>query len=105
MTAKDQDGNVIHTERRKFENWNLWIEGNKEVEIRLWDITATTNVDLGLKPGVTDEETHVILVDPATKSATIEAKFLYEHEPGHWETIKKVTKTVTFESSDKYYKK
>ncbi len=105
MTAKDQNGKVIHTERRKYDNWNLWFEGGKEVELRLWDITATTNINLGLEPEQTDAETHVVFVDEDTKTVEIEAKFLFEHEPDHWETIKTVTKTVTFEGSDKYYKK
>jgi hypothetical protein len=105
VTAKDQNGKVIHTERRKYDNWNLWFEGGKEVELRLWDITATTNVNLGLEPEQTDEETHVVLVDPETKTINIEATFLFEHEPDHWEEIKKTSKTVTFESTDKYYKK
>lgn len=105
MTAKDQDGKVIHTERRKYENWNLWFEGGKEVELRLWDITATTSVNLGLEPNRPDQQTHVLVVDPKTKSATVEATLLFEHEPDHWEVIKKVTKTVNFHSADKYYKK
>ena len=105
MTAKDQDGKVIHTERRQYDNWNLWFPGGKEVELRLWDITATTNVNLGLEPEKTDEKTHVLLVDPKTKSIDIEATFLFEQEPDHWEPVKKVTRTVTFESPDKYYKK
>ena len=105
MTAKDQNGKVIVSERRKYDNWNLWFEGGKEVELRLWDITATTNVNLGLEPGQTDEKTHVVLVDPGTKKVNVEAEFLFEHEPEHWDSIKKVTKSVTFEGSDKYYKK
>jgi len=105
VTAKDDKGKVIHTERRKYENWNLWFEGNKEVALRLWDITATTSVNLGLEPGQTSEETHVLLVDKNTKSVTIEAKFLFEPEPDKWETIKTVTKTVNFHSADKYFEK
>ncbi len=105
MTAKDQDGKVIHTERRKYENWNLWFEGGKEVNLRLWDITATTSVNLGLEPNQPDQQTHIVLVDPKTKSATIEATLLFEHEPDHWEAVKTVTKTVNFHSTDKYYTK
>ncbi len=105
MTAKDQNGKVIHTERRKYDNWNLWFDGGKEVELRLWDITATTNVNLGLEPGQTDEKTHVLQVGPDTKSVDIEATLLFEHEPDHWEPVKKVTKSVAFESVDKYFKK
>ena len=104
MTAKDQDGKVIHTERRKYDNWNLWFEGGKEVELRVWDITATTNVNLGLEPEQPDKTTHVLLVDPGTKSATIEVRFLYEEKPDYWVIIKKATKTVNFESADKYFK-
>ena len=105
MTAKDQNGKVIHTERRKYDNWNLWFDGGKEVVLRLWDITATTNVNVGLEPEQTDAKTHIIFVDPDTKSVDIEAALLIEYEPGHWETIKKVTKSVAFESVDKYYQK
>lgn len=105
MTAKDDKGKVIHTERRKYENWNLWFEGGKEVALRLWDITAATNVNMGLEPGQTSQETHVILVDHNTKTVTIEVKFLFEPEPDKWETIKTVTKTVNFHSSDKYFEK
>lgn len=105
VTAKDQDGKVVHTERRKYENWNLWFDGNKEVDLRLWDITATTSVNYGLKPNRTDEKTHVVPLKMGTKSVTIDATFFFEHEPDVWEPVKKVSKTVTFESSDKYYKK
>ena len=105
MTAKDQDGKVIHTERRKYDNWNLWFEGGKWVELRQWDITAATNINLGLEPEQTDEKTHIYLVDPNTKSVTIEATFLFEHEPGHWEPVKKATKTLKFKSPKKYIKK
>ncbi len=104
MTAKDQDGKVIHTERRKYDNWNLWFEGGKWVELRQWDITAATNVNLGLEPEETDEETHIIFVDDNTKEVTIEATFLFENEPDHWETIKTVTKTVTFNPPKKFVK-
>ena len=105
MTAKDDKGNVIHTERRKYENWNLWFQGGKEVALRLWDITATTSVNMGLEPEQLSAETHVILVAPGTKTVTIEANFLFEPEPDKWETIKTVTKTVNFHSDDVYYKK
>ena len=105
MTAKDQNGKIILSERRKYDNWNLWFQGGKEVELRLWDITATTNVNLGLEPGITDQKTDVVLVDPSTEKIDIEAVFLFEYEPGHWEPIKKATKTVTFHSADEYYKK
>jgi hypothetical protein len=105
VTAKDQNGNVIHTERRKYENWNLWFDGGKEVELRLWDITATTSVNLGLEPGDTSEETHVVLIGNDVTSVTVEAKFLFEPTPDNWEVIKTVTKTLKVESSDKYYSK
>ena len=62
VTARDNKGNVIHTERRKYDNWNLWFEGGKEVELRLWDITATTSINLGLEPEQTDQKTQVILL-------------------------------------------
>lgn len=104
MTAKDNNGKVIHTERRKYENWNLWFEGNKNVALQLWDITATTSVNLGLEPGQPDGTTNVLVVDPKTKSVTVEAKFLFEHSPDHWETIKTVSKKFFFESSEKHFK-
>ncbi len=104
MTAKDQNGNVIHTERRKYQNWNLWFEGRKNVALQLWDITATAAVNLGLEPGKPDEKTHVVLLNKDVESVTIEVKFIFEHTPDNWETIKTATKTVKVESSDKHYK-
>jgi hypothetical protein len=104
VTAKDQDGKVVHTERRNYDNWNLWFSWGKPVELRLWDITATTNINQGLEPGQSDEETHVILLDKNTKTVDVEAKFLFEYEPGHWEPIVTETKTIDFESPAKYFK-
>ncbi len=103
MTAKDQNGNVIHTERRKYQNWNLWFEGRKDVALQLWDITATASVNLGLEPDKPDEKTHVVPLNKDVKSVTIEVKFLFENTPDHWETIKTATKTVQVESSDRYF--
>ncbi len=103
MTAKDQNGNVIHTERRKYQNWNLWFEGRKNVALQLWDITATAAVNLGLEPGEPDQKTHVVLLKNDVETVTIEVKFLFEHTPDKWETIKTATRTVKVESSDKHY--
>ena len=97
--------NEADGERRKYDNWNLWFEGGKEVELRLWDITATTSINLGLEPEQTDQKTQVILLDKDVQSVDIDAAFLFEYTPGEWETIKKVTKKVEFHSSDKYYEK
>lgn len=105
MTAKDQDGKVIHTERRKYENWNLWFDGRKEVALQLWDITATENLNLGLEPGQPDTTTNVVVLDKDTKSVTVEVKFMFEHAPDKWETVKTVTKALDVFSSDKYYQK
>jgi hypothetical protein len=104
VTAKDQNGNIIHTERRKYQNWNLWFEGRKEVALKLWDITATASVNLGLEPDKPDLKTHVVLLNDDVESVTIDAKFLFESAPDHWETIKTATTTLKVESSDKYFK-
>ncbi len=104
MTAKDQNGNVIHTERRKYQNWNVWFDGRKEVALRLWDITATASVNLGLEPDKPDEKTHVVLLGDDVTSVTIDVSLLFENTPDNWETIKTATRTVKVESSDKYYK-
>ncbi len=105
MTAKDQNGNVIHTERRKYQNWYLWFEGRKEVALRLWDITAAASVNLGLKPNVPDVKTNVVVLNSDVESVTVEVKFLYESTPDHWETIKTATETLQVMSSDRYYPK
>ena len=104
MTAKDQNGNVIHTERRKYQNWNLWFEGRKDVALKLWDITATASVNLGLEPDKPDVRTDVVQLNNDVESVTIEAKFLFENTPDKWVTIKTATETLKVESSDKYYK-
>ncbi len=105
MTAKDQNGNIIHTERRKYQNWNLWFEGRKDVALKLWDITATVSVNLGLEPDKPDQKTHVVLLGNDVETVTIEASLLFESTPDHWETITTASKTVQVEKSDKYYKK
>ena len=105
MTAKDQNGKVIHTERRKYDTWYLWFEWGKWAELRQWDIMASTYIYSGLDPEQTDAETHIIRVYDNTTSVKIDATFLFEHEPGHWKPVKKVTKTVKFESPKKFMKK
>ena len=105
MTAKDNKGNIVHTEKRMYENWNLWFEGGKEVALQLWDITATTSVNLGLEPGQPDTSTHVVLLDKDSESVTVEVKFLFEHTPDNWGVVKTVTETLPVHSSDRYYPK
>ena len=105
MTAKDQNGNVIHTEKRKYQNWNLWFEGRKSVALQLWDITATASVNLGLEPDKPDQKTHVVLLGNDITSVTIDVALVFESSPDHWETIKTATKTIPVDkSSDKYFK-
>ena len=96
VTAKDQDGNVILTERRKYDNWTLWFKEGKDAPLKYWDIFSMSIVDQTLKPGQTDEKINVIVLDKNIKSVDIEAAFLFEYEPDHWEPVKKVTKTVSF---------
>jgi hypothetical protein len=103
VTAKDQDGNVIHTERRKYQNWNLWFEGRKEVALQLWDITATASVNLGLEPDKPDQKSHVVLLSKDVKNITIDVSLVFETTPDHWETIKTATRTIAVGSSDKYF--
>ena len=103
MTAKDQNGNVIHTERRKYQNWNLWFEGRKDVALQLWDITATVSVNLGLEPDKPDQKAHVVLLGNDVETVTIEVSLMFESTPDHWETIKTAKKTIAVESSDKYF--
>ncbi len=105
MTAKDQNGNVIHTERRKYQNWNAWFKGRKNVALQLWDITATANLNLGVEPDKPDEKTHVVLLGKDVTSVTIDVALLFEDTPGHWRTIKKASSTVSVHSSDEYFKK
>jgi hypothetical protein len=104
VTAKDQDGNVVHTERRKYQNWNLWFDGRKDVALKLWDITATASVNMGLEPDEPSHQTNVVLLDNDAKSVTVDVKFLFESTPDNWETIKTATKTLQVPSDDKYYK-
>ncbi len=105
MTAKDQNGKVIHTERRKYQNWNLWFQGRKEVALQLWDITATASVNLGLEPDEPSKSTNVVVLDNDVESVTIEVKFLFENTPDKWEVIKTATETLQVKSSDMHYPK
>ena len=105
MTAKDQNGNVVHTERRKYQNWNVWFEGRKDVALKLWDITATASVNLGIEPGKPDATTNVVLLGNDVTSVTIDVSLLFENTPDNWTTIKTVSQTLPVHSSDKYYQK
>ncbi len=70
---------------------------------KLWDITATANVNLGLEPDKPDLKTNVVLLENDVETVTVDVKFLFESEPDHWETIKTATTTLKVESDDKYF--
>jgi len=103
VTAKDQNGNVIHTERRKYQNWNLWFKGRKEVALQLWDITATASVNLGLEPDKPDQKSHVVLLGKDVTSVTIDVALVFEDTPGNWQTIKTASKTMDVHSDNEYF--
>jgi hypothetical protein len=82
VTVKDQDGKVVFSRKKVYEVHNLHFEHNKTGYLGLdhWDITATDQIDLGIKPHETDSLISVIPLSEDTKSVEIEAifKFLYE---------------------------
>ena len=98
MTVKDQTGKQIFSKQKEYAVYRLHFAENKEGYLGLtdWDITAKTQLDLGLKPGKTDSLTFVILLEKDIKSVKIEAVFSYIYEEGKKTPIHTVIKKVEF---------
>ena len=98
MTVKDQNGNVLFTERKLYEVYDLHLPDNKDGWMGFddWDITAMTHINLGLEPFEKDAMTKVIPLKEDTTSVTVEASYVFIYEEGIEGVIKKETKTVTF---------
>jgi hypothetical protein len=98
VTVKDQDSTVVFSREKVYEVLNLHFPHNKEGYLGLshWDITATDQVDLGIKPHETDSLTHVIQLPEHTISVDIEALFKFIYEEGHIVDIHREVKKVEF---------
>jgi hypothetical protein len=98
VTVKDQDGKVVFSREKMYEVLNLHFDHNKEGYLGLshWDITATDQVDLGIKPHETDSLTFVVPLSEDTKSVDVEATFKFIYEEDHVVDIHREVKKVTF---------
>jgi hypothetical protein len=99
VTVKDQNGNVLFTERKSYEVHDLHLPSNKDGWMGFddWDLTAMTHIDeLALKPFQTDSLTRVVPLKEDTKSVTVEAAFIFIYEEGQESVIKKEVKTINF---------
>ena len=98
MTVKDQNGNVVFTERKLYEVNDLHLPGNKDGWLGFddWDITAMTHINQSLEPLKSDSITRVIPLKEDTTSVNVEASFIYIYEEGDEGVIKKEVKTVNF---------
>jgi hypothetical protein len=99
VSVKDQDGNVLYTERKLYELYDLHLPSNKPGYLGFddWDLTAMTHIDeLALKPFQTDSLTRVVPLKKDTTSVNVEANYLFIYEKGVEGVIKKETKTVDF---------
>lgn len=98
MTVKDQNGNVLFTERKLYEVYDLHLPSNKDGWLGFddWDLTAMTHINMSLEPLKTDSLTRVIPLKEDTKSVSIDAAFLFIYEEGQEGVIKTESKTVTF---------
>jgi len=98
VTVKDQNGNVLFTERKLYEVYDLHLPDNKDGWMGFddWDLTAMTHINLGLEPFKTDSMTKVIPLKEDTTSVNVEAAFIFIYEEGDEGVIKTETKTITF---------
>lgn len=98
MTVKDQTGKQIFSKQKEYAVYNFHFAENKEGYrgFNDWDITAKTQLDLGLKPGKTDSQIFVLPLKKDTKSVSIEAVFSYVYEEGKKTPIHTVIKKVEF---------
>jgi hypothetical protein len=99
VTVKDQNGNVLFTERKLYELYDLHLPSNKPGYLGFddWDLTAMTHIDeLALKPFQTDSLTRVVPLKADTTSVNVEASYIFIYEKGNEGVIKKETKTITF---------
>jgi hypothetical protein len=99
VSVKDQNGNVLYTERKLYELYDLHLPSNKPGYLGFddWDLTAMTHIDeLALKPFQTDSLTRVVPLKKDTTSVNVEAKYIFIYEKGVEGAIKKETKKVDF---------
>ena len=98
MTVKDQNGNVLFTDRKLYEVFDQHLPSNKDGWMGFddWDLTAMTHINLGLEPFQTDAITRVLPLKEDTKSVTVEAAFIFIYEEGQESVIKKEVKTIDF---------
>ena len=99
MTVKDQNGNVLFTERKSYEVHDLHLPSNKDGYLGFddWDLTAMTHIDeLALKPFQTDSLTRVVPLKEDTKSVTVEASYIFIYEEGDSAVIQKTSKKIDF---------
>jgi len=97
VTVKDQNGNVLFNETRKYEVYDLHLPSNKNGWLGFddWDITAMTHINLGLEPFESDAHTFVVPLKKETSSVNVEASFVF-HEEEKSIPWKKITKKVEF---------
>lgn len=99
VTVKDQNGNVLFSERKLYEVYDLHLPTNKPGYLGFddWDLTAMTHIDeLALKPFQTDSMTRVVPLKEDTTSVDVEAAYIFIYEEGNEGVLKKETKTIKF---------
>jgi hypothetical protein len=98
VTVKDQNGNVLFTDRKLYEVFDQHLPSNKDGWMGFddWDLTAMTQINLGLEPFQKDSMTRVIPLKEDTTSVTVEAAFIFIYEEGDEGILKKATKKIDF---------
>lgn len=98
VTVKDQNDNVLFTDRKSYEVHDLHLPNNKDGWLGFddWDITAMTHINMGIKPLETDSLTRVVPLKADTKSVNVEAAFIFIYEEGESAVLKKASKDITF---------
>lgn len=98
MSVKDQNGNILFTERRDYAVYDQHLPSNKDGWMGFddWDLTAMTHINLGLEPLTEESQTYVVPMNADTTSVNIEASFIFEYEPGNSAVIETASKKIDF---------
>ncbi len=92
MTAKDNDGNELFKNEKKW--FEIGIDTDKDMRYGAWQIKEI--IDLTLPPLTTQKEQYLIHFDTDTTEVEIEAKLSYYLSGSQGETVYAISKTLNF---------
>ena len=100
MTVKNEEGNILSTDKRIYKVENFHFPHNRVgyLGLKYWDITAMDTINLGIKPHETDTLISIVPLPKDTRSVQVETTFNFLYEKGESAVIRKVVDKVPLES-------